>query len=188
MLALGDVRTRDGDRLAIDQHVARRAAQHTEQCQQQFALALAVESAESDDLAGVEFQRDIVQPVRPREVTHFERRRCSTRLVRAARRKHGVVLAANHQLDDLVVCLGARGETRDAATVAEHRALVGKLGDFVHPMRDVDERQPFRTKPLQHAIDFRHVGSGQRRGGLVENQDARPAGERLGDLDHLPPR
>ena len=41
---------RDG--LAVDQDLAGDAAQHAEERQQQFALALAVEAAEADDLAG----------------------------------------------------------------------------------------------------------------------------------------
>ncbi len=55
------------DRPAVDQHLAGRAAQHAEEGQQQLALALAVEAAEADDLAGVHAERDVVEPVGPAE-------------------------------------------------------------------------------------------------------------------------
>jgi hypothetical protein len=53
LLALCDVRTADGDGLAVNAHFARRAAQHAEERQQQLALPLAVESAKADHLADV---------------------------------------------------------------------------------------------------------------------------------------
>ena len=104
------------------------------------------------------------------------------------RRKDVAVFAADHQLDDLVVGLGAGLVGRDVAAVAEHRALVGELGDLVHAVRDVEQRQALRAQPLQHGEDLGDVGGGQRRGRLVEDQDARLARQRLGDLDHLPAR
>ena len=57
--------------------------------------------------------------------------------------------------------------------------------DLVHPVRDVDERQALVAEALQHAEDLLHVGGGERRGGLVEDEDARPLRKGLGDLDHL---
>ena len=53
---------------AVDQDLAGDAAQHAEQRQQQFALPLAVEAAEADDLAGPRGERDVLQPVGPGEV------------------------------------------------------------------------------------------------------------------------
>ena len=121
-------------------------------------------------------------------MAHLEQRRRSARVSRDPRWKHGVVLAADHQLDDFVVGLRPRGEGRNAAAVAKDRALVGQLGDFVHPMRNVDQSETVGAKPPQYAIDLGHVGGSQRRRGFVENQDARLAREGLGDLDHLPAR
>ena len=52
----------------------RGAAQHAEQRQQQLALALAVEAAEADHLAGAQAQRDVVEPVAPAQVAQLEPR------------------------------------------------------------------------------------------------------------------
>ena len=104
------------------------------------------------------------------------------------RRKDVAVFAADHQLDHFVVGLGAGLVGGDVAAVAEHRAFVGELGDLVHAVRDVEERQALAAQALEHREDLGDVGRGQRRGRLVEDQDARLAGQRLGDLDHLPAR
>ncbi len=42
------------------------------------------------------------------------------------------------------VGLGAGRVACDAAAVAEHRAFVGELGDLVHAVRDVDQREALR--------------------------------------------
>ena len=77
---------------------------------------------------------------------------------------------------------------RDVAAVAEDRAFVGEFGDLVHAVRDVEERQALGAQALQHREHLGDVRRGQRRGRLVENEDARLARQRLGDLDHLPAR
>ena len=153
------------------------------------ALALAVEAAEADDLAGAHARSEMSrQPVGPGEVARLEHRRPVARHRHRLGREDVAVFAADHHLDHFVVGLGAGLVGRDVAAVAEDRALVGKLGDLVHAVRDVEERQAFGAQPLQHREDLGDVGGGQRRGRLVEDQDARLARQRLGDLDHLPAR
>ena len=189
-LALRGARAGDRDRLAVDQHLAGHAAQHAEQRQQQLALALAVEAAEADHLAGARRRSEMSRSRSVQhEVAHFEHAaRASLGARGGLRRKDVAVFAADHHLDDFVVGLGAGRVGRDVAAVAEHRAFVGQLGDLVHAVRDVEQRQAFGAQPLQHGEDLGHVGGGQRRGRLVEDQDARLARQRLGDLDHLPAR
>ncbi len=97
-------------------------------------------------------------------------------------------LPADHHLDDLVVGLRPREIGRDIGAVAKDGAVVGEFGDLMHPMRDVEEREPLVAQSLQ---DHEHLGDvrrGQRRRRLVENEDTRVARQRLGDLDHLPAR
>ena len=98
------------------------------------------------------------------------------------------VLPPDHHLDHLVVGLGAGEVGRDVAPVAEDRALVGKLGDLVHAMRNVEQGQPLGPEPLQHREDPGHIGGGERRGGFVEDEDAGLARQCLGDLDDLAAR
>ena len=76
----------------------------------------------------------------------------------------------------------------DVAAVAEHRALVGQLGDLVHAMRDVEQRQALLREPLEDGEHLGDVAGGERRGRLVKDEDARLPHQRLGDLDHLAAR
>ncbi len=72
--------------------------------------------------------------------------------------------------------------------VAEHRAIVGELGDLGHAVRDVDDGEAVLAQPLQHLEDAGDVGGGERGGRLVEDQQPGMAGQRLGDLHHLAAR
>ena len=72
------------------------------------------------------------------------------------------VLAADHQLDDLGVGLATGTIGGDVAAVAEHGALVGDLGDLMHAVRDVEQRQPLGAQAAQHDENLRDVGGGQR--------------------------
>ena len=107
---------------------------------------------------------------------------------RRLRREHVAVLAADHQLDDLVVALLAGAIGGDVAAVAKHRAAIRQLGDLVHAMRDIEQRQPLGAQPLQHDEHLGDVRRRERGGRLVQDEHARVARQRLGDLDHLAAR
>ena len=80
------------------------AAQHAEQRQQQLALALAVEAAEADDLALADRERDVRAAGRPSagpSTSSTRRRRGGA--VRAWAERRALIVAADHQLDDLVL-------------------------------------------------------------------------------------
>ena len=70
--------------------------------------------------------------------------------------------------------------------VAQHRHAVAQLEDLVEPVRDEDDAAPLRDEVArrpEHALDLRLA---QRRGRLVEDEQARVADEEAGDLDELP--
>ena len=74
--------------------------------------------------------------------------------------------------------------TRSA--VAQHRHAVAELEDLVEPVRDEDDAPALRdevARRLEHALD---LGLAERRGRLVEDEQARVADEQTGDLDELP--
>ena len=85
-----------------------------------------------------------------RKVAAFEQRRAGIGRSLALGREDVVIVAANHQSDDLGVRLGARFVGRDIAAVAKHCALIGEFGYLVHPVRNVEDRQTFRTQPPEH--------------------------------------
>ncbi len=103
-------------------------------------------------------------------------------------RKHVAVFAADHHLDHFIVGFGAGLVGRDLPAVAEHRAIVGQFGDLMHAVGDVQQRDAFGLQPPENVEDPLHVSRRERRGRFIENQNARFAGERLCNLDDLPPR
>ena len=62
------------------------------------------------------------------------------------------------------------------ASVAEHGGPVGERLDLVHAVRDVEDRDALGFESREHRIDLLHVGAGESRGGLVEDQELRPRG------------
>ena len=182
------MRTRWRNRRARDPDFARYAAQDAEQRQQQFALALPVEAAQSNDFAGFGGERNVAQPVGPAQVPDLEERRRAVRPRGRLRRKDVAIFAPDHHLDDLVVGLGSGGVGRDIGAVPEHRAFVGELGDLMHAVGDEQERKTLLAQALQDHEHLGDVGCSQGRGRLVEDEDAGLARQRLGDLHHLAAR
>ena len=109
-----------------------------------------VEPAEADDLAGPRFEVDAVQPVLPRQATHLDRR-CGglRRSLRHRLGREGVFdVAADHHLDDLGIALRAGREGGHVPAVAEHRAVIGQLGNLIHAVRDVDDGDAARLRQV----------------------------------------
>ena len=103
-------------------------------------------------------------------------------------RKRGTQRAADHQFDDLGVryivhCVGA-----DCSAVAKNREHRAKGTHLLHAMGDKDHRRAGTLEPFDHVAEPLHVAVGQRRGGLVEQQDAQVAADSAGDLYFLPRR
>ncbi len=197
---LGDERHADARRLrrmgarrrrwrASDPDFAGDAAQDAEQSQQQFALSLPVETAEANDFARVNGERDVAQTVPPVQVLHLETAASAAFGARDGfRRKNVAVLAPDHHFDDFVVGLRSGHVGRDIGAVPEHRAFVGEFRDLMHAVGNVQEREPFLAQALEDDEHLGDIGGGERRSRLVENENARLARQRLGDLDHLPAR
>ena len=167
---------------------AGKAAQHAEQREQEFALALAVEPAEPDDFAGGSFQRNVLQAICPGKAPQLQpRRRVSLRGAGFAGKTCRYSRPIISSMTSSSLLAPAR-VGRDITPVAKDRTFVGDFGDLVHAMRDVEQREALRAQPLQHHEDLGDVGGRQRRGRLVENENARVARQSLGDLDHLAAR
>ena len=74
---------------------------------------------------------------------------------------------------------------RQAAAVAEHGHAIGDAEHLRQAVRDVDDASAFAGEPLddgKHALD---LAVGERRGRLVEDEDARVADEQPRNLHEL---
>ena len=66
-----------------------------------------------------------------------------------------------------------------------HRHAVGDLEDLGHAVRDIDDRDALGGQAPDDAEEVAALVDGQRRGGLVEDEQLELVREALGDLDHL---
>ena len=70
-------------------------------------------------------------------------------------------------------------------SVAHDRHAVDDVLQLLQAVRDVDDALALRAKLADDAEQLVDLLGGQRRGGLVHDQDAGVGGQRLGDLHHL---
>ena len=114
-----------------------------------------------------------------------DRRRAVPHRLRRPGRKGRGQRAPDHQLDHPVVGDLVRAEAPHHAAVAQDRQAVAEVPHLLHPVRDEDDGRARRAQPLEQRAEPLHVVAGERRGGLVEQQQAGAARDRAGDLDLL---
>ena len=142
------------------------------------------EPGDAQDLALVQVEGDVLDHAAAGEPAHAQ----DDVLARGhARTELGIVaqLLAQHQLDDAAAVHGAGLEARHRAPVAQHGNAVGHALDLGEAVGDVNDPHPLAGETAQDGEQTLGVLLGQRRGGLVEDEDARLPRERLGDLDRL---
>ena len=123
---------------ALDRDPPGDAAQHAEQGQQQRFLALPIEAAEADDLAGADARAKCGRVASPRTGSRAANTGFAGRTRRLCRILGGDV-APDHQLNDIGGRAHALVEGLDMASVAEHGGTVGERLDLVHAVRDVED-------------------------------------------------
>ncbi len=169
--------------LAIDGDRAARARIGAEDQPHQFRAPGADQAEEADDLARPRLEAGRNPQLCPGEAIDLQ-----ADIARLARSKTPDVgdFAADHFGDDLVAgdafqrCM-MRGEL----AVAQHRQAVAKPEHLVQPMRYVDDDLALAAKAIdEREQDFAFTRR-QRRGRLVQRDDASVEHDRLGDLDHL---
>src|SRR5690349_7378930 len=63
--------------------------------------------------------------------------------------------------------------------------MIAQAENLAESMRHIERSSPFLPNPIQNAKKRFDLTGLKSRGRLVENQDSRVSGERLGDLDDL---
>ncbi len=106
--------------------------------------------------------------------------RCRGRLVDA--QKH--LAADHHPCEPLLGRPGARHGV-DHLAAPQHGDPVGDLEHLVQLVADEDDRHALALKTLEDPEELARLLRGEHRRRLVEDQDVRPAVERLHDLDAL---
>ena len=80
--------------------------------------------------------------------------------------------------------VGARTRA-DHLAVAQHHDVVAKPQDVAEDVADVDDRDPLPAQPIDDLEQPFGLARGQRRRRLVEDDEPRLPGQRLGDFDEL---
>ena len=99
-------------------------------------------------------------------------------------RAAGLEVPADHQAHDAVGVEGAALDGVHHPPVPQHRDPVAQPFHLRQPVGDVQHREPVGHQLLDEREQPPRFALGQRRGGLVEDQDARAGAHRRGDL-HL---
>ena len=139
------------------------------------------QSREADDLAGADLERDVAELADPGQALDLQQD-VADRGLDLREERDG---PPDHVADEVGGGQVARGGGHDVAPVAEHRRAVAQLEDLVEAVADEQDRDAAVAQPADDAEQPLDLVGGQRRGRLVEDQDARLDRERLRDLDEL---
>ena len=94
-------------------------------------------------------------------------------------------LAADHHPHHVVAIGVGAGHLAGVAAVLEHGDAIGDGEHLVHAVADEHDGAPLLAQPPHGGEQLLHLVFAQSRRRLVEHQDARRSGHRLGDLDEL---
>ena len=142
------------------------------------------QSGQTEDFAPAQCEAHVLHRRRA-QVLHLQHHR---RVLRNRRVGLGLLVdhAAHHHADDVVHGHIGHVPRVHIASVAHDRHAVGDDAQLLHAVGDVDDAHALGLQPAderEQILDFRF---GQRRGGLVHDENARVAeGQRLGDFHHL---
>ena len=154
---------------------------------QQFALAVAGDAGDADDLARTNREGDIGDPqhaarIDDGEVVDLEQRRAGSLLGLLDTQEHA---PSHHQLGQFRRRGVGRLEGRHHLAAAHDRDAIGDRHDLAQLVGDENDGLALlleRAKQLEQRIG---LGRREHGGGLVEDEDVRAAIERFQDLDAL---
>ena len=95
-------------------------------------------------------------------------------------------LPADHHLHDALRCGLRHGHGAHLAAVAEHGEAVRDARQLLQAVRNIDDGDAPFGQPPHECQEGIHLVRRERAGGLVEDENLRLEGHRLGDLHHLP--
>ena len=159
------------------------AAEHAEQ----LGLAVAGDPGDADHFPRPHFEADGFDPFHPGVIDVREALDLELGLARlgGALVDLEAHLAAHHQLGELLLVGVFGGDMGHHFTPAHDGDLIRDGQDLPQLVGDEDDGRPLIPQLFQHLEQVIRLLRGQHPGGLVEDQDAGTAIERLEDLDPL---
>src|ERR1035437_5443762 len=168
--------------LSADQHGPRVRFHRAKEREQELGLALALQPAEADDLAGPHGEADVVNDVSA-EATDLQKHARVGRQRRVLGRHRRDL--ADHESNELR--FGGRRDRNggDRLTRSQESGAGAQLHNLVDPVRDEDDSGALAADLAHDPKDQPHLVTMQRCRRLVQHQDARSLQDGLGDLDDL---
>ena len=153
----------------------------------QLVLAIAGDAGDAERLACPNLEIDAAEDFAPAVVLGSEpgHRQHDVGRVRLATIGRELDVPADHELSQVLLVRRAWDPLADDLAAPDDRDPIGDLEDLVQLVADEDDRMPLRSKPAQDSEDLLRLLGGEDGGGLVEDEDAGIAVERLEDLDPL---
>ena len=176
-----------GQLRAFDADAARHHAAHAAEHLGQLALAVATDTGHAHDLAGVDIQADVVQGRQAVIAARGHATDLQPCLAVVPQRLLAVDTEGgppDHHARQLPL-VGVTRRGADHAALAHHRDAVADGADLAQLVADEDDGEAIGDEPPQRLEERRDLLRHEHGGGLVEDQHAAVARERLDDLDTL---
>ena len=161
------------------------AGQHLED----LALSVARDTRHTDDLTGLELDVQAVQAHHLEGIAHHHAARTQQHFAGGLA---GVALAAHlhlapdHGFGQAFDRGVGYGDVLHHAALAHHGDEVAQAHHLLEFVGDQQDRRSLRAQQRQHPEQLLGFLRGQHRGGFIQDQDARPAVQRLEDFQPLP--
>ena len=153
----------------------------------ELRLAVAVDPGDTDDLALPDLERDAVHLLDTSLVADVEIGDLEERNTRRGIRLLDLEqdLATDHEPREALL-RRARGRQRlDHLAAPDHGHTIGDVEHLAQLVADEDDRHPLANEALEDREELLRLLRREYGGGLVEDEDVRPAIQRLQDLDPL---
>jgi len=143
------------------------------------------QTSQTGDFAFADRERDVADTQAGAQVLCLDKRRARILPpVTRPRRESGQFLA-KHCADKFDLGNILHGSGSDRAAIAHDGYAVGNSGNFFQPVRDINDSRALISKHADGLEQAIHFAIGERRGGLIHDQNSRVRANGLGNLDEL---
>ena len=185
-VADGVARRVDLDLLVAQTHRAGLQRVGTEDGARHLGSPCPHQAGKTQDLATPQLERHLAEHPFSPEAAHRQQHLAAGHA--RGRRELVFQRTPDHAFDDLVDRGVGEIVRGDVAPIAQHRHPVDDRGHLVEPVRDVEDAHAAALQLVDHLEQLAGFRLGERRGGLVHDQQLGIERQGLGDLDHLPLR
>ena len=176
------MRATNGHRYALDGNGAGGGAIGSRDGSDHLGSTRTDEAGNSQNLAAVDREVDVFEDTGAPEPRHFE---SNIGLLVARRTVSEHKFAPDHRPHDVTLCDVALRPGSGERSISQAHNRIGKFTDFVKAMRDVDDSHATFAQQVDLVEYSSRLRFAEGRRWLIEDDEARVASQRPGDLDLL---